>query len=89
MTIWTPEFWRDAGERAFKTFAQAALAVIGVTATAGGGILDVDFAQAASVAALAALISLLTSAAANQAAPGSGASWGTAMPLPRETGDPD
>ena len=45
-------------ERALKTVAQVAIATIGVNAV---GILDVDWAQVASVAALAGVMSLLTS----------------------------
>lgn len=47
-----------ATERAVKTVAQTALATIGVGAA---GILDVDWANIASVAALAGVMSLLTS----------------------------
>lgn len=47
-----------ATERAVKTVAQTALATIGVGAV---GILDVDWANIASVAALAGVMSLLTS----------------------------
>lgn len=47
-----------ATERAVKTIAQTALATIGVGAA---GILDVDWANIASVAALAGVMSLLTS----------------------------
>lgn len=48
-----------ATERAVKTFAQTMLGVI--TATAAMSIVDVDFAQALGVSALATLMSLLTS----------------------------
>jgi hypothetical protein len=48
-----------AVERAVKTLAQTALAVI--TASAALSLLDVDFAQVIGVAALAGLMSLLTS----------------------------
>lgn len=56
--MWTTSFWRNAGERALKTFAQAELALL----TGDGlGIVDVDWGNALSVAALAALASVLTS----------------------------
>ena len=59
MSIYTtPEFWRGASERAIKTFCQSLLAVL---ATGAVGILDVDWAGALSAAALATLVSLLTS----------------------------
>jgi hypothetical protein len=48
-----------AVERAVKTLAQTALAVI--TASAALSLVDVDFAQVIGVAALAGLMSLLTS----------------------------
>ena len=51
-------YFNFAGERAVKTVAQVAIATIGVNAV---GILDVDWAQVASVAALAGIMSLLTS----------------------------
>ena len=51
-------YWAFAGERAIKTVAQVAIATIGVGAV---GILDVEWGQVASVAALAGIVSLLTS----------------------------
>lgn len=56
------EWFKAAGIRALKTFAQALLATIGVAgATAGLG--DVDWIAALSIGALAAIASLLTSCA--------------------------
>lgn len=52
------KYWGYAGERAVKTVAQTAIATIGVGAA---GILDVDWSNVASVAALAGVMSLLTS----------------------------
>lgn len=49
-----------AGMRAFKTFCQTAVALIGTNAV---GITDVNWVGVASGAALAAIVSLLTSAA--------------------------
>jgi len=54
-------FWKDAAERAIRTGAQALLAL---WATDISGVLEVDWTQAASVAALAALTSILMSVAA-------------------------
>ena len=55
----TKQFWTDTAERAVKTFAQALLAVLTVQGVSD--ILDVDWGRALSVAALATVISLLTS----------------------------
>jgi len=52
------KYWSYAGERAVKTIAQTALATIGVGAA---GILEVDWLNVGSVAALAGVMSLLTS----------------------------
>lgn len=53
MTKWL----KAAGIRAIRTFAQAAVAAIGVTATIGG----VDWIMVLSTAGLSAILSLLTS----------------------------
>ena len=50
---------KAAGVRAIKTFAQSAIAAIGVTATLGA----VDWVIVASTAALSAVLSILTSLA--------------------------
>ena len=59
--MYTLTFWKDAAERAIRTAAQALLAL---WATDVSGVLAVDWVQAGSVAALAALMSLLMSVAA-------------------------
>ena len=56
--LFTLAFWQGAGERGLKTFAQSLVAIIGVGTL---GLLDVDWPAALSVAALAAVVSLLTS----------------------------
>ena len=56
--MFTIKFWKDAGERAIRTAAQALLAL---WATDISGVLAVDWVKAGSVAALAALTSILMS----------------------------
>lgn len=58
--MWTKAFWLNVAERAVKTFAQSAGAVLLVD---GLGVLDVDWTAVGSVAALAAIVSVLTSIA--------------------------
>lgn len=52
-------WFKAAGVRAVKTFAQTAIAAIGVTATIG----SVDWLTVLSTSGLAAVLSLLTSVA--------------------------
>ena len=67
--MWTVAFWKASAERAIKTFAQASAAFLVANAT---GILDIDWVNAASVAGLATLLSVLTSIGSDvlTAAPG-------------------
>lgn len=58
--MFTAIFWRRAAERAVKTFAQAAGAML---AASGVGLLDAAWAETGSVAGMAALLSVLTSVA--------------------------
>ena len=53
----TSKFWKDAFERAVKTIAQSAVAILALST----GLIDVSWMDAASVAGLAGLVSLLTS----------------------------
>jgi len=61
MTKNISEFLNYAGERAIKTVAQSALATIAADQVIG--VLDVDWLTVVSVAALAGILSLLTSVA--------------------------
>ena len=54
----TKQWWRAAGIRAIKTAAQTAVALIGTGAV---GFTDLAWARLASVAGVAAVLSLLTS----------------------------
>lgn len=56
--MFTKAFWRAVAERAIKTFAQAAAALL---VADGTGLLDTDWQAAASVAGMAAVVSVLTS----------------------------
>lgn len=58
--MFTSFFWRSVVERAVKTFAQGAAALL---VGDGLGLLTVDWATVGSVAGLAAVVSVLTSVA--------------------------
>ena len=58
-TYWK-KWFRAAGVRAIKTFAQVAVSLIG---TGMVGFTDLDWIQIASVAGVSAVVSLLTSVA--------------------------
>lgn len=53
------EFWKAAGVRAVKTFAQTALSMI----TIGQAFIDVNWVNVLSVSGVACILSLLTSLA--------------------------
>lgn len=53
------KWWKAAGVRALKTVAQTAVALLGV----GTVLSDIDWIQVVSAAALAGILSLLTSLA--------------------------
>lgn len=59
--MFTLNFWKDAGERAIRTASQSLIALF---ASEISGLLEIDWVQAGSVAALAALTSILMSIAA-------------------------
>jgi len=65
MKIFTLDFWQYAGERAIKTFAQAAIAAIGAGSV---GLFTIDYAGMFSLAGGAALLSVLTSIVAKSKA---------------------
>jgi hypothetical protein len=56
--MFTKLFWKDATERAIKTFAQTLASLL---VGDGVGLLNVDWIGCISVSGLAALVSLLTS----------------------------
>jgi hypothetical protein len=58
--MFTTRFWKQVGERAVKTFAQSAGALLVGDRL---GLLTVDWPTVASVAGLAAVVSVLTSVA--------------------------
>lgn len=57
-------FAKDAAERCVKTVAQTALVTIGAGPVTG--IIDLDWANVASISGLAGVVSLLTSVASSQ-----------------------
>lgn len=61
MTITNAAWWKAAGIRAAKTFAQCAVATI--TASAATGVEGVNWVAVGSASLLAAILSLLTSLA--------------------------
>jgi len=61
--MFTLKFWKDSGERAVRTAAQALLALWAVDIS---GVLELDPLQAASVAGFAAVTSILTSLVASK-----------------------
>lgn len=60
------DYWKATGERAFKTFFQVLLAVVGTDAL---GALSADWQQALAVAGMSALLSVLTSLAGVKVGP--------------------
>lgn len=62
--MFTVVFWKRTAERAVKTVAQAAVALL---AASGAGLLDAGWLQVVSVAGMAGLLSVLTSVASTPA----------------------
>ena len=58
VSMFTAHFWKSTLERAIKSFAQALLAVVGAGQV---GVLEVAWAPALSTAAMAGVLSVLTS----------------------------
>ena len=76
-TVW----FKAAGVRALKTFAQAMLAWLAL-GTATTGVLDVDWKGGLGIAALAAVVSILTSMVGLPEVPSNGVS-AVQRPTPR------
>lgn len=64
-SIWNPEFWKGAAERAIFTFAQTLVALIGVDTVAP--VWGFDWGHLLASAGLAALLSVLKSVGAGAA----------------------
>jgi len=69
--MFTLAFWKAAGERAAKTTAQTAAALLTGNAV---GLLDVDWVALGSVAGLAGVVSILTSIGSDAITGGTGPS---------------
>lgn len=78
----TADFWKGSVERAIRTAAQTAIALIGTDQV---GILNLDWAQIGSVTATATLLSLLMSIAGGGT--GSGPSFTNAEEIPAQDDD--
>ena len=61
--MWTKKFWKDAAERAIKTFAEVFVSFIVVGTT---GVLEFDWATVGSISAMAGLASVLMSLASKR-----------------------
>ncbi|WP_459249521.1 holin [Streptomyces youssoufiensis] len=75
----TTGFWKATAERAVRTAAQSSLAVLGAGAT---GVLDADWAGAASVGGLAAVLAVLTAVATSGGTEGPGVTETVARRVP-------
>jgi hypothetical protein len=76
--MWTKRFWVDAGERAVRTFAQSLLALLTGSAT---DLIHTAWPADLSIAAMATVLSLLTSIVAS----GVGSSTSAALITPSKT----
>ena len=81
----TKTFWRAAIERAIKTLAQTAAALL---TASGVGLLDADWVAVASASGMAGLLSLLTSIGSDALTEGDGPSLIDAEVLTRPAHDP-
>lgn len=55
--FWSRRFWADTGERAIRTFAQT----VAATVTIGATLTDIDWGDAVSIGAVAAIVSVAMS----------------------------
>ena len=60
--MFTSAFWRATAERALRTIAQTAAALVGVDVATS--VIDIDWQYVAGVSATAGVLSILTSVAA-------------------------
>jgi Putative lactococcus lactis phage r1t holin len=63
--VWTGAFWKAATERAVRTIAHTLIALLATGDDVGLNIVTVNWAGALSAAAIAAVLSVMTSLAAS------------------------
>jgi len=59
--VYSPTFWKQAAERAIKTFAQVLLVLLVGDATVPTNLFSIDWVPALGMSLAAALVSVLTS----------------------------
>lgn len=82
--MFSKDYWRATAELAVRAFAGSLVALLGVNVS---GILDVDWQQALSVAALATVVSVLTSLSVTNVGP-PGPTMTQELPVPAPVIEP-
>jgi len=77
MSVFGGYFWKCTAERAIKAFAQSLVALLSASSL---GLLDVNWVATLSTAAMATLLSVLTSVAGTRIGPDNGPSYVATKP---------